>query len=148
MIRDPPTGDLNGTGDMKRGGGQMTKQAPEAENDARKTLSVEGSLYEQIREYCDDNGLRLVAFVEEALENAMDMKEEVKYLEEAESLISEVQDEKERAYRRGYRVGLLAAFFAAQGRLGTSMSYRAQERELKEGRFRAVEGDGQLTLFR
>jgi hypothetical protein len=114
----------------------------------RKTISLDASLHEQIREYCDDNGIRLVAFVEEALENAMDLKEEAKYLEEAESLISEVQDEKERAYRRGYRVGLLAAFFAVRGHLGTSMTCRAQERELKEGRFRAVEGDDQLTLFR
>ncbi len=114
----------------------------------RKTISLDASLYEQVREYCDDNGIRLAAFVEEALENAMDMKEELKYLDEAESLIAEVQGERERAYRRGYRVGLLAAFFAAQGHLGVSMSYCAQEREVKEARFRIVDGDGQLELFK
>lgn len=125
----------------------MAEKTLDAEKE-RKTISLGASLYEQLREYCDDNGLRFVSFVEEALENAMDMKEELKYLDEAESLISEVRDEKERAYRRGYRVGLLAAFFAAQGNLGTSISYRSQEQELKEGRFRAVDGDGQLELFK
>ena len=125
----------------------MTERTPDAEKE-RKTIALDASLHEQLREYSDDNGLRLAAFVEESLENAMDMKEEAKYLDEAESLISEVQDEKERAYRRGYRVGLLAAFFAAQGNMGTSMAYRAQERELKEKRFRAVDGGGQLELFK
>jgi hypothetical protein len=125
----------------------MAEQTPDAEKE-RKTISLDASLHEQLREYCDDNGLRLVSFVEEALENAMDVTEELKYLDEAENLISAVQDEKERAYRRGYRVGLLAAFLAARGNLGTSMSYRARERELKEGRFRAVDGGGQLELFK
>ncbi len=125
----------------------MTERTPDAEKE-RKRILLDASLHDQLREYCDVNGLRLVSFVEEALENAMDMKEELKYLDEAETLISEVQDEKERAYRRGYRVGLLAAFFAAQGNLGTSMAYRAQERELKEKRFRAVDGGGQLELFK
>ena len=68
------------------------------------------------------------------------------HLDAAEKLISEVRDERERAYRRGYRTGLMAGFFAANGQLGVSITGRASERELREGRFRAVDG-GQLELF-
>lgn len=112
----------------------------------KKTIQIDDDLYDQIREYCDENGIRLIAFIEDALTNAIDLNEEVKYLEEAEKLISEVRDERERAYRRGYRTGLMAGFFAANGQLGVSITGRASERELREGRFRAVDG-GQLELF-
>jgi len=109
-------------------------------------IMIRADLYRLLRDYCDDNGLRLVDFVEDALENAPYREELARIAYEVEKALATLEEERRKIFRLGFLQGCLAGVLVSQGKLGMNLdetpSYLKPENETS----RPVSGK-QLGLF-
>lgn len=110
-------------------------------------MSISAELYELLRSYCDDNGLRFLEFVEDALAGAPQREEEMAAVRKAEDLAARVGQERRVSFRRGYWVGFCCGLLAAQGKMGVCEAVMPEELRPEKERFRTACG-GQLELFK
>ncbi len=103
-------------------------------------IPIESELYDRVRRYCDQSGIRFKDFVENALESAMDQEGLMRMVEKAGGLIERVGRECRSAYQQGFRSGLLAGVLAAQGKMGLFENCSPPETREKGYIFRSVEG--------
>ncbi len=112
----------------------------------KRTISIDSELYENLRKYCDQNGIRFTAFIEDALESATQREEEMKMVAEARDMMEQLERERRRSYRRGFWQGFYAATFAGQGNMGLCMANTPPELSPEHEKFKTVDG-GQKKLF-
>jgi len=110
-----------------------------------KTISIRAKLYDQLRAYCDQKGIKFVDFIEEALESAAHLDHITEILGDEESLKEKIADEQRTSIRYGFRRGILAALLAVDGRLALSQDM-IPPAVTEKVPFKTVSG-GQLKLF-
>jgi len=107
-------------------------------------ISVE--LYQNIREYCDQNSLRFVDFIEDSLESAT-YRDELERLVNDESKIKErIENERVVSIQRGFIRGVMAATLAMKGYSGLGEALTPKEIK-KSYHFITVQG-GQIKMFK
>ena len=112
-----------------------------------KTITIDSELYDRLRSFCDNAGLKFADFVEEALEAAPLREEEFVKFDETNEKIKTIDQARMRSYRRGFWDGFCASFFACQGRMDMSLAMTPKELQAGNDRWRVVSSDGQLKLF-
>jgi hypothetical protein len=80
-----------------------------------RTIRVSADLFDELRNYCDRNGIRLLAFIEEALEKATYVDEIETLLHDGATLLEKLEAERRRGVALGFSLGVLAATLALQG---------------------------------
>ena len=60
-------------------------------------VGVDVDLYESIKRYCDENGIRLVDFIEDSLEYAIDREEQIRIHDELNDLKKQIGNECEKS---------------------------------------------------
>lgn len=80
-----------------------------------RSIRVSADLLDELRSYCDRNGLRLLAFIEEALEKATYVDEIETLLHDGASLLEKLEAEHRRGVALGFSLGVLAATLTLQG---------------------------------
>jgi DNA replication initiation complex subunit (GINS family) len=111
----------------------------------KKPIQIDSDLYKEVREFCDQNGLRLIDFVEDALAQAIAFEETLDASRKAEKIIREATDDMRQTYRRGFHLGIAAGLFAAQGKLGSSINSTPTELSYKNEPNKVV--GPQLEIF-
>ena len=120
--------------------------AKDPNNQDLKIIRINSKLYDQLRGYCDLNGIRFIDFVEDSLENAFSLNELEKIKKETERLSERVKKEHKKTYLHGFKQGFCAAFYLLQGQ--TALSQKYTPAEVKEERNTFIPGDGkQINLF-
>ena len=117
------------------------------ENSKYKTISIDAELYDNLRSFCDNAGLKFLDFVEEALETAPSREEEFVKFDEANEKLKNIDQARMWSYRRGFRDGFCASFFACQGRMDLSLAMTPEELQAERKLHRVVTADDQLKLF-
>ncbi len=112
----------------------------------KNIISVDSELYENLRKYCDQNGIRFAAFIEDALESATQREEEMKIVADARDMMEQNEHERRRSYRRGFWQGFCAATFAGQGNMGLCIANTPPDLSPEYEKFKTVDG-GQMELF-
>ena len=91
------------------------------------SVAISREIYEALRAYCDANNLRLKYFIEEILEHGPRQEELQMLSTEAASLLKKVRyvmdkmdDDRRRAFERGFAQGVLAAYLNTAGYAGLS----------------------------
>ena len=74
---------------------------------------VDPDLYAELRRYCDDQGLRFVDFMEEALDNAVRRDEILRQSAETQEHITRIERVRRKAYFRGFWCGMIAGLLSA-----------------------------------
>lgn len=109
------------------------------------TLTVPSDLLQDLRRFCDRNGLRLADVIEDALENAIHREHLEALMHEEGRLQERVQYIRKEALEAGFNHGFLAGALAFAGH--PAMSARLRPAELDEPvDARPVRGE-QLCLF-
>ena len=109
-----------------------------------KKIEIEDQFYKELRDYCDRENIRLKDFIEDALENAIYRDEVYSAAGETKTLMKEIEQERDKAYRRGFIKGFYAAFCVCQGKFGV---YAETAEKIKtKAPFKWVTGP-QLPLF-
>ena len=108
-------------------------------------ITIDGALYRELRSYCDENGIRLLDFIEDSLETATYRREMEALLADAERLRGRVEVITTAAVRQGFTQGVLAASLAMTGNSGVSAKV-TPEAAKSEVDFRPITGE-QLSLF-
>ncbi|MFO7715102.1 hypothetical protein [Desulfosarcina sp.] len=109
-------------------------------------IIIDSDLYENLRQYCDDCGIRFVDFVEEALENAIDREAILRKSEKADRILEQADRDRKLSFWRGFNQGVLAGILAGQGQLALSKNNSPPEESYPETPFKIVTGP-QLKLF-
>jgi len=112
----------------------------------KNTISIDAELYDRLRKYCDQHGIRFTAFIEDALESAPQREEEMKMVADARDMMEQNERERRRSYRRGFWQGFYAATFAGQGNMGLCIANTPSELGPENEKFKTVDG-GQKKLF-
>lgn len=107
-------------------------------------IEVDAEILKELTAYCGKENIRFRDFVEDALENAIYRDEIYKAAAETKTMMKEIEQERDKAYRRGFIKGFYAAFCACQGRLGVYAE--AGEKIKTKAPFKWVTGP-QLPLF-
>ena len=114
-------------------------------NENIKTITIDGALYRELRDYCDANGIRLIDFIEDSLETATYRREMEALLTDAERLRGRIALITTAAVRQGFTQGVMAASLAMAGHIGASQKVTPDA--AKSGvDFRPIKGE-QLPLF-
>ncbi|HDI59880.1 MAG TPA: hypothetical protein ENF48_05965 [Desulfobacteraceae bacterium] len=110
-----------------------------------RAIRVSADLLDELRSYCDRNGIRFLAFVEEALEKATYVDQIETLLHDGATLLEKLEAERRRGVALGFSLGVLAATLALQGILepGRHLTPEAVGQFLMS---RPVSGE-QLKLF-
>jgi hypothetical protein len=114
--------------------------------DQERAIRVSAGLLDELRSYCDRNGIRLLAFVEDALEKATYVDQIETLLHDGATLLEKLEAERRRAVALGFSLGVLAATLALQGILepGRRLTPEVVGRFLMS---RTATGGEQLKLF-
>jgi hypothetical protein len=93
---------------------------PSSENESpageqARAIHVSADLLDELRSYCDRNDIRLLAFIEEALEKATYVDEIETLLHDGATLLEKLEAERRRGVALGFSLGVLAATLALQG---------------------------------
>lgn len=93
---------------------------PSSENESpageqARAIHVSADLLDELRSYCDRNGIRLLAFIEDALEKATYVDEMETLLHDGATLLEKLEAERRRGVALGFSLGVLAATLALQG---------------------------------
>jgi hypothetical protein len=83
--------------------------------ETERSIRVSAALLDELRGYCDRNGIRLLAFIEEALEKATYVDEIENLLHDGATVLDKLEDERRRGVALGFKLGVLAATLALQG---------------------------------
>jgi len=119
---------------------------PESTPEDRQPVSISSELFDFLRGFCDQKGIRFVDFIEDALENAAHRHDLEGLLNDAAQLEATLKIKQQKAFRQGFQQGVLVATASFQGNL--EVSRRMIPREIKnQPRPQAVAG-GQLKLFK
>ncbi len=111
-----------------------------------KTIRISSELYDYLHEYCDKENIRFGDFVEDSLENAVDLNEQFKLIEESEKLLSQIKDDLEKAYKSGFQKGFCIAFHTVRGEIWAGLKDDSLKKNLENNPPKPVEGP-QLKLF-
>ena len=114
-------------------------------NGDTEQIEITSELYENLREYCDQNGYRFVDFIEDSLETATYRDELEKLVHSEEKINERIERERVVSVQRGFLRGVMAATLAFKGNLGLSRSMTPDEMK-KFIQYVPVEG-GQMNLF-
>jgi hypothetical protein len=109
-------------------------------------IHIDADLDAELREYCDRCGIRFVDFVQDALEQAIAFEEILNESEKADQILGQATKNKQRSFRHGFHVGLVAGIFLAQGRLGSSKDCTPPELSYRNEPNKVITGS-QLPLF-
>ena len=112
----------------------------------KNTISIDSELYQNLRKYCDQNGIRFTAFIEDALETAPQREEEMKMVADARDMKEQTERERRRSFRRGFWQGFYAATFAGQGNMGMCIANTPPALGPEHEKFKTVDR-GQIELF-
>ncbi len=112
----------------------------------KNTISVDAELYDRLRKYCEQHGIRFMAFIEDALETAPQREEEIKMVADARDTMEQIERERRRSYRRGFWQGFYAATFAGQGNMGMCIANTPPDLSPEHEKFKTVDGR-QMKLF-
>jgi len=110
------------------------------------SIEIDHSLYNELREYCDRNGLRFLEFIEETLEAATYRDELENLLRDEAELKLRIEHERSRAIGEGFTKGVLAILLALQGNIESSKTHTPPEAK-DPVVYRPVTGP-QLPLFK
>lgn len=112
---------------------------------AVETIAIRRDLYDELRLYCDSNGIRLRAFIEDSLETATDRDEMEQMLSDANRLRERMAEVAEEATQTGFACGVLATALNLRGYADVSrrLTPKAVQDQVV---VRPVTG-GQLSLF-
>ena len=111
-----------------------------------KAIEIDAEIYDQLRAYCDDVGLRFRDFVEEVLETAPTRDEDLSLIGAASETLERTDQERQRAYRRGFWDGFCASYIAMQGSLGLAVEKAPEILRAGKDPFRVPSGV-QMKLF-
>jgi hypothetical protein len=111
-----------------------------------QSITIDSDLYENLRAYCDNSGIRFVDFVEDALEQAIAHEEILEKSEKADRVLNRVTEDMQRSFRRGFLRGYLAGVLAGQGRLALSQKLIPAEVSFPQDPYKIITGP-QLKLF-
>jgi hypothetical protein len=115
-----------------------------ADDTVRVDISAE--LYQNLREYCDQNSLRFFDFIEDSLESAT-YRDELERLVNDETKIKErIENERVVSIQRGFIRGVMAATLAMKGYSGLGEALTPKEIK-KSYHFIPVRG-GQIQMFK
>jgi len=114
-------------------------------NERMKSLRIDAELYEKLRAYCDQNDIRFIEFIQEALENATHLDHITEILADEGRVKERIEEEQRVSVRYGFKRGLLAALLALDGKLELSWDMTPIEVR-KQLPIKTVKGD-QLPLF-
>ena len=109
-------------------------------------IQIDSGINTELREYCDSCGIRFADFVQDALEQAIVFEEIIDISEKADQVLREAAKHKQRSFRHGFHVGLVAGVYLAQGRLGSSKDCTPPELSYRNEPNKVVTGS-QLPLF-
>ena len=112
----------------------------------KNIISIDAELYDRLRKYCDQQGIRFMAFIEDALESAPRREEELKMVADARDMLKQIERARRQSFRRGFWQGFYAATFAVQGNMGLCIANTPSELSPENEKFKTVDG-GQLKLF-
>lgn len=112
----------------------------------KANIQIDPDLYTYLRKYCDTCGIRFVDFVEYALEHAIAFEEILEKSDKADQILNQATKDRQRSFRHGFHVGLVAGVFMAQGRLGSSKDCTPRELSYENEPNKVVTGT-QLSLF-
>jgi hypothetical protein len=112
----------------------------------KATITIDPDLHSHLRKYCDKSGIRFVDFVEYALEHAIAFEEILEKSDKADQILSQAAKDRQRSFRHGFHVGLVAGVLLAQGRLGASKDCTPPELSYENEPNKVVTGS-QLSLF-
>jgi len=110
-----------------------------------KTVAIDAELHDIVREYCDRKNIRLVDFVEDSLENAINFHEQSNLAAENKKLLSKIKEKYQTIHKAGFNEGFFVAFFAMKGDLWASIRNQTLKKRLK--RILKPVKASQLTLF-
>jgi hypothetical protein len=120
------------------------QEAGEAGENA--VVQIDPQLYRELREFCDQAGVRFADYIADALETSRERYRTDEQLREMRELARRVEEVRREGFRRGWRHGVWLGFWAARGDLGLALEGRVPEAEGVETEFRPVSG-GQMGLF-
>jgi hypothetical protein len=109
-------------------------------------IKIDNRLYDLLRKFCDKEGLRLIDFVEDALENAIYTEESIKVLNEEIKSLKKKEAKYDYAFRRGFQKGFYVSVCALHGQILLDPDDEDFE-ILKNDPYRISKGS-QLDLFR
>ena len=86
-----------------------------------ESIRIRADLYQELRDYCDRNGMRFRSFVEDALESAPHQEDLAQMADEVTASLEKLDAGRRKSFRRGFWQGYCAALYAFQGKLGMSL---------------------------
>ena len=110
-----------------------------------KTIILSAQLFQELRQYCDRNGLRFVEFIEDALETAIHRHHLEALFNDENKLKERIDKERRHALQKGFDQGVIAATLVLRKKIipqGDLISKEIRERLS----FQPVTG-GQAKLF-
>jgi hypothetical protein len=110
-----------------------------------KTIRIDPDLYNQLRNYCDENGIRFLEFVEWALENAVHLDQVEDIINNEAKIMERIKKERKDSLRVGFRRGFCAALLTLQGKIELSLEHTPLE-ERSIATYKSITS-GQLNLF-
>ena len=91
-------------------------------SETQRTVPIDEEIYQDIREYCESNGLKFINFIQDAFDNAIKREEILRISAETLSAKKEIEKiqrslhrERERSYGKGFSRGFYYAFMMFQG---------------------------------
>ena len=81
------------------------------DNKELKIIRINSELYDSLHEYCDKQNIRLIDFVEEALENTVSYYEQLKLAEENKKMLSQIKEKHDKIYKAGFDQGFYIALY-------------------------------------
>jgi hypothetical protein len=109
-------------------------------------IQIDSELHAELRDYCDQCGIRFVDFVEDALAQAVAIEAILDKSEKADQMLNRATEDRRQSFRHGFHVGMVAGIFAGQGKLGVSRDCTPPGLFFKHDPNKVVSGS-QLLLF-
>lgn len=115
-------------------------------NKKRETIKINSELYDSLREWCDRENIRLIDFVEESLQSAVDDYEQLKLAEENKKVASQLKENYDKIYKKGFDEGFFIALYNLKGKAWAGSEKDTLKKNVEKNILKPVEGP-QLKLF-
>ena len=110
------------------------------------SIKIDVDTYEELKSYCDEQGVRFIDFLYEALDNSVARYELRKEITEIRKQKREIEYEKSKAFQLGFEKGLIVSFLLSQGYFIDNIENISIKESEKNMPYKVVTGK-QMDLF-